>query len=387
MTEPARDADIRARIEAAADAMPQVPVRWGRVTRLARRKALLSVLGTLAVGAAVAVLLLYGGSVGRAKLHPGEGSPFPIPFAGVSVPDVTGMTELAARETLERAGLKGAAGNHCALSERCRVRYTRPARGSNVLSGALITLYRAAPVSPPPPPPKPPAPPPPPPPHHHHQPPPPPHGAASIELTLSPAEVPADGRSTSTVKATVHDQNGHPEAGQLVTFSPSDSAVRVGSVSESSPGVYTATLTSSTTAGMVRVLARDGSVKGEVTLTQTPGPVPDAAASIELTLESTPSRIANVASGTVAVAKVLDKNGNPVAHQTVEFSPSGLFGEPVEREAGVYAATIANTKRPRPVTIVARDGTIAGEAVLRPNEPTPSKEVTTPAGAEDSGSG
>lgn len=141
MTDSDQDDRIRARIETAADTMPETPIRWGRVTKLARRKALLTVLAVSTVGAVVAVLLFLGGSVGRLTLHRYEASLIPIPFAGVTVPDVVHEHVADAQATLKHVGLKGVVAGSCAPYQYCAVSSTLPEAGSNVLSGSVVKLH------------------------------------------------------------------------------------------------------------------------------------------------------------------------------------------------------------------------------------------------------
>jgi beta-lactam-binding protein with PASTA domain len=141
VTQSEQDDRIRARIETAADTMPETPIRWRRVTKLARRKALLSVLAASTVGAVVAVLLFLGGSVGRLTLHRYEASLIPIPFAGVTVPDVVHEHVANAQATLKHVGLKSVVADNCTPYQDCVITSTLPAAGSNVLSGSVVKLH------------------------------------------------------------------------------------------------------------------------------------------------------------------------------------------------------------------------------------------------------
>lgn len=369
-----QDAHIRARIEGAADTMPETPVRWGRVAALARRKALLGAFAALAIGAVVAVLLLYGGAVGRLALHPGEGLAIPVPFVGVSVPDVAGMTEAEAIAELKREGLKGVTVDRCPQGRRCLVRGTRPEGGSHVLSGAVVKLDLG---------PKPPviavvtgqggsittstgsqrtsgshgeA-----------------SGVASIESSLSESEVVANGSSETLLTAKAFNGRAQPVAGQKIEFLPMEAGVKVGAVSEHPSGVYTATIVSSIHAGTVMIVVQDhghNKIHSHAVLTEIPGP----AAHISLSLER-PEIVADGRSTTTVEAKVTDENKNSVGHQSVRFEskPGGLVGEEVvEKETGVYTATITSSKRPGIVVVIAKDesakeGSVTGETILKEN--------------------
>ena len=340
MTESEQDARSRTRIEAAADTMPETPVRWGRVAVLARRKALLGTLAALALGVVVAVLLVFGGAVGIATLHPEEGSPIPLPIVGVSVPNVIDMTEVQAKETLTDAGLKGVTADICP-QPTCVVRYTRPERGSNVLSGAVVKLHLTGPggsVN---------------------------DSAASIKLSLSATEIIANGSSTTVATAQVYDRYGHSLALQRVVFSPSDKSVNVGSESEHSPGVYSATITSSKSPETVIVTAKDGLIANTAHLEQISGE--EVAASIVPMLVH-PEIVANSASQTPVTATVLSEDGKPVRGQVVTFSPSDegvRVGHVLERAPGVYSATITSSVTAEKVSILVRDEKLTSKVILR----------------------
>ncbi|MGH2874241.1 MAG: Ig-like domain-containing protein, partial [Solirubrobacteraceae bacterium] len=76
---------------------------------------------------------------------------------------------------------------------------------------------------------------------------------------------------TSTVTATVTDAAGDPITTDAVSFSASPSGVTIGPVTNNGNGSYTATITSSETAGQVTITATDTSaaLTGAATLTQT----------------------------------------------------------------------------------------------------------------------
>jgi hypothetical protein len=105
--------------------------------------------------------------------------------------------------------------------------------------------------------------------------------ATSVGVRLSPSTILANGVSQSTATATVNDKQGHPIAGDHVSFSSTDSGEHVGPVSDNHDGTYTATITSSTTVGTPTITATDSSVSppasGRTVLTQlsVPPPTPD----------------------------------------------------------------------------------------------------------------
>jgi hypothetical protein len=96
--------------------------------------------------------------------------------------------------------------------------------------------------------------------------------ATSVGVKLSPSSILANGTSQSTATATVSDTQGHPIAGDHVSFSSTDGGEHIGPVSDNHDGTYTATVTSSTTVGTPTITATDSSVSppasGHTGLTQ-----------------------------------------------------------------------------------------------------------------------
>lgn len=270
------DDRIISRIEAAADSMPDAPVRWKRVASLARRKALVSAAAAVALALAAAALLTVGGSVSSYGIH--GAAPIPIPFAGVSVPDVRGMSEAAALNRLKRAGLDGAADVRCG-ARACVVRASDPGAGANVLNGSKVTLALASRVA------------------VKLRPQEGRHGsghrqgsggkhAASktttparnakkpgkpsrIVLSISRSTIEADGKSSTVIEAIVLDARGNRLKGQRVTFSSSDPTERI-DVRVASDTLTVATVTSSKRPQPVTVQARDDLLVASIGFEQTP---------------------------------------------------------------------------------------------------------------------
>ncbi|HXN36733.1 MAG TPA: invasin domain 3-containing protein, partial [Solirubrobacteraceae bacterium] len=261
MNDEGHEERIRLSIEAAADAMPDLPIRWERVVSLSRRKVLISFASALGLVALVAVLLAAAGNYGSYSIH--GSAPLPLPVSGVSVPDVTGLSATRAVSRLTQAGLKATSENQCPPAGSCIVSHVHPEVGANVLKGASVEL-RLSPLT---------------------------HGERSsrsgpggkhvsgskkhlkkttpsegrpkparIDLSLSAKAIPADGKSFVTAEVTVLDARGRALSGQHVTFSQSapqdvvEHAVTVGST------IYVATIKSSRTGGAVTVMARDGAI-------------------------------------------------------------------------------------------------------------------------------
>ena len=179
--------------------------------------------------------------------------------------------------------------------------------------------------------------------------------AETIAVSLSPSSIVADGVSSSRVTATL----SFPLPGQTVVFSSTDSGIRFGPTIDNLNGTYTATLTSSTTAGTPTITATSSwmgqQISGSASLTQTPGPAKNMTLSVE------PGSI--VAGGTsyaVATATVTDAYGNPVSTDAVAFSST----DPLEEVIGVasggngtYRALIRSSTTPGEAVITATDTT------------------------------
>lgn len=188
-----------------------------------------------------------------------------------------------------------------------------------------------------------------------------------IILTLTPSTIVADGQSKTTAAATVIDSGGHPVSGNSVVFSASDGGVRFSPVTAGN-GTYTATLTSSTTAGAVAVTATDlstGVATGTV-LTQVHGP----AGKITVAL-SQPVVVANGISTTTATISVADAHGNPVSGDPIAVSVSDKrvrVGPVIDYGSGVHTAVLTSSNVPATMTVTATDASqspaVSGSAIL-----------------------
>ena len=118
---------------------------------------------------------------------------------------------------------------------------------------------------------------------------------ASVDVSLDPTSIVADGASTSTVTVTVEDPFGNSMPGEEVTFSSTDDDQRFSRVTDEGDGTYTTTVVSSTTVHQVTITAAAGQVTGRATLTQTaaatatPTATPTDSATSSPTSEGTPT--------------------------------------------------------------------------------------------------
>ena len=204
--------------------------------------------------------------------------------------------------------------------------------------------------------------------------------AAHVALSLQPSSIVANGTSTSTATATVTDANGNPISGETVTLS--SGATNFGSMSDQGDGTYTSTVTSTTTAGNRTFTATDGSISGQATLTQRPGPATHAALSLQPT-----SIVANGISETTATLTVTDAHGNRVPGETITFTSSDtgqLPGQVTDNGDGTYSAQIRSSATVGQATIKGTDAraNIAGQAMLtQVNSPSTSTLAVSPSPA------
>src|SRR5207245_7381796 len=185
-------------------------------------------------------------------------------------------------------------------------------------------------------------------------------GAAHLSRSLSPDPITADGVATATATATVTDAHISPVAGETVTFSTSGD-VTFGSTTDNGDGTYSATITSSTTAGDETITGHDGGITGTATLHE------HAGAAAHLSLSLSPDTIsANGVAPTTATATVTDAHSNPVAGDTVTFSTSGdvTFGSTTDHGDGTYTATITSSTTAGDETITGNGRPASREGAL-----------------------
>lgn len=167
----------------------------------------------------------------------------------------------------------------------------------------------------------------------------PPREPSSISLTASPANLTADGLSTSVIRASVLDQYGHPVPdGTTVVFS-TDQGTFWGATTVSvltTGGIAEAVLTSPTSPGSATIHATAGSASGSIGVTFSPGP-PAA-----VVLSAQPDRLL-VGGSSIVRAVVTDSLGHPVADgTTVRFATTlgTLASSQVNTSGGVAEVTI-----------------------------------------------
>ena len=184
----------------------------------------------------------------------------------------------------------------------------------------------------------------------------------TINVTLSPSTLVANGTDTATITATVTRSVRGPVAGDRVTFTSSDpnQTISPTAATTNAQGVATATVTSTTTVGTSRITASDGGVSSSPTdLTQTVGPP------ATMTIALNPSTIvADGLSTATATAMVRDAQGHQINDATVRFTSSDP-NQTISPTAattnaeGVATATVTSTTTVGTSRITASDGGVS----------------------------
>jgi hypothetical protein len=147
--------------------------------------------------------------------------------------------------------------------------------------------------------------------------------AERIAVQLSPSTIPADGASTSTATAVVTGARG------AIVFSTSDPGIRVARTTSRGNGVYTTTLTSSTTPGIKTVVARDSGSGAQGTATLT-----SVALGSTVTLSTVPA--APLTNQLVTLVAIVTVAGGSTPAGTITFLNHGA---PIGGCAGLPVAT------------------------------------------------
>jgi hypothetical protein len=174
-----------------------------------------------------------------------------------------------------------------------------------------------------------------------------------ISLVASPANLDADGVSTSTITATVTMSDGSISSGDTVSFSLTGSGTLSASSAATADGIATVTYTAGTTRGTDTITATANNIERETTIGLSD--IPD---SFSLSLSQTSVKSDNSDSSTVT-ATVLNKKMVPVQGTQVTFTATGGMissDTAITDENGEAAITFSSgttEKRNRVVTIIA----------------------------------
>ncbi|PSH11440.1 hypothetical protein B7R74_21465 [Yersinia pseudotuberculosis] len=157
-------------------------------------------------------------------------------------------------------------------------------------------------------------------------------------LIASPDSIVANGSDTSIVTLTLRDGSNSPVTGQSVAFT--STLGDMGTVTEGSDGVYIATLTAGTVAGIASVTARVGGTSFSVT----PATVSlswDLSITNSTLIASPDSIVANGSDTSIVTLTLRDGSNSPVTGQSVAFTSTlGDMGTVTEDSDGVYIATL-----------------------------------------------
>jgi uncharacterized protein YjdB len=150
-------------------------------------------------------------------------------------------------------------------------------------------------------------------------------------VTVSPTSASVAVGATSTLQATVKDQNGNSMTGQTVTWSTNNAAV----ATVSSTGVVTGVA-----AGSATITATSSGIAGTSAITVTAGPPPPP---VVTTVTVAPTSASVVAGSTTTLqATVKDQNGNAMTGQTVTWSTNNAAAATVN-SSGVVTGVAAGS--------------------------------------------
>jgi len=176
---------------------------------------------------------------------------------------------------------------------------------------------------------------------------------ASVTVIASPTSLPADGKATSTITATVKDANGSLVKTDTVTMTiaPAGNG-QITAVTNKGDGTYTATYTAGTTAGTVTVTATTSNGKtGTVNITL----IAPASLDVSASLISLP---ADGTSTSVITASVTGTDGKSFKTDTVTMTitpaGNGQITTVTNKGDGTYTATYTAGATAGTVTITAK---------------------------------
>jgi hypothetical protein len=169
--------------------------------------------------------------------------------------------------------------------------------------------------------------------------------AATSTMARSPSKIVADGASTSSITVTARDASGTPlgTGGDTVALQTTRGALSA--VTDNGDGTYTATLTSSTTAGAAKVT---GDLNGDAmthtaTVDFTPGPT----SATTTTINRSPSKlVANGSSTATITVQAKDQYGNvrKTGGDTVTLQTTrGTLGGVTDHGNGRYTAILTSS--------------------------------------------
>lgn len=163
-----------------------------------------------------------------------------------------------------------------------------------------------------------------------------------ITVSAGPTSIPADGTSTSTIRATVTGggtSGGAPLAGVSVSFTTNAGTLSSSTAVTDIYGIATVTLTSDHTKTTAQIFAASGGVSGSTSVAF------DAGDPKSVSIVLNPTSVAVNGTSTVSVT-VRDASGNPLVEQTVNFTV------PTNNSGGTLSAVSATTNSSGVATVV-----------------------------------
>lgn len=145
----------------------------------------------------------------------------------------------------------------------------------------------------------------------------------SVELATGRGSLPADGTSTTTLRATVIGIDGDPVAGATVTFTTTMGTLSAASMTTDANGVAEVTLAAGTVSGSATVVASCSGFAGVQSITFT------TQAPASITVQGTPSTVKSGGTASIDVI-VKDANGNPITGEVISF----YFENPADNVTG-----------------------------------------------------
>ncbi len=159
--------------------------------------------------------------------------------------------------------------------------------------------------------------------------------AKTIEITAEPTEIEADGVSTATLTITVKDDGERPVIEEDITLTITPQSGTTTTAIHQGNGIYTATYTSDTKAGNVKILATtSNNLTADTFLTLLPGPAD------VVTVGANPSVLSGDGKSTSKITAIFkDAHGNLVPDETVTMAVGGAAGT-LENDDGETGTTI-----------------------------------------------
>ncbi|MFZ2808810.1 MAG: invasin domain 3-containing protein, partial [Desulfosalsimonadaceae bacterium] len=134
-----------------------------------------------------------------------------------------------------------------------------------------------------------------------------------VMVTSGAASIPANGTSTTAIRATVVDTDGNPMSGFTVNFATTLGTLSSASAVTNGSGIAQVTLTSAPNTGIATVTANAGGFISSANVTFTAG-VPNG-----IVVNAAPSTVNPKGTSTVT-ATLTDASGNPLSGETIRFT-------------------------------------------------------------------